>query len=193
MLRILRTLHRFMRRLSPSPKVDGKVRLHLGCGNDYWPGYVNIDSSQVADLDLCLDFSQIGEYYMDSSVAEVVMIHCLSYLRLWEARDLFKDIYRLLETSGRLIIELPDLAKCAQKVLDSEGNLDSYLEAARGIYAFDLGQIAHREMYTSYCFGWSSWHLSLELKKVGFRQVNICAPKTHGQMDLRDTRLEAVK
>jgi hypothetical protein len=172
---------------------DGKVRLHLGCGGDYWPGYVNVDASPNAVCDLRMDLARISDLYPDGSVTEVVMIHSLSYLRLWQAHDLFGDLYRLLEPGGRLIIELPDLAKCARKVSESEGDLTNYLEAVRGLYAFGMEQIKRREMFTPYAFGWSSWHLKQELEYAGFRQVTIGDPKTHGQRVWRDTRVEAVK
>jgi len=174
-------------------RTDGKVRLHLGCGQDYWRGYVNVDISADVLCDVRMDFIRIGERYQQESVAEVVLIHSLSYLRLWQARDLFAELFRILEKGGRIIIELPDLAKCAQKLLACEGNLAEYLEAVRGLYAFGMDQIDHREMFTPYSFGWSSWHLKQELEKVGFRQVTVCDPQTHERRIWRDTRLEAVK
>lgn len=96
---------------------------------------------------------------------------------MWQARDLFTELYRILELGGSIIFELPDLAKCAQKALACEGNLTEYLEAMRGLYAF----------------GWSSWHLKQESEKVGFRQVTVCDPKAHERCIWRDTRLVAVK
>jgi len=140
-------------------KPDGKVRLHLGCGQDYWPGYVNVDIGADALCDLRMDFTRIGERYPHDSVAEVALIHSLSYLRLWQARDLFIELYQILEPGGRIIVELPDLAKCAQKLLTCESDLAEYLEAVRGLYAFGMDQIDRREMFTPYAFGWSAWHL----------------------------------
>jgi hypothetical protein len=181
------------RRLFAPGKPDGKVRLHLGCGQDYWPGYVNVDIGRDALCDVRMDFTRIGERYPHDSVAEVVLIHSLSYLRLWQARDLFTELYRILVRGGGLIIELPDLAKCAKKALTCEGNLTEYLEAVRALYAFDMDHIAQRTMFTPYAFGWSSWHLKRELEKAGFRHVTVCDPRTHEQRTWRDTRLEAVK
>ena len=178
--------------LTPS-KPDGKIRLHLGCGQDYWPGYVNVDSGANSLCDVRMDFTRIGERYSNSSVVEVSLIHSLSYLRLWQARDLFIELYRILEPGGSIIIELPDLAKCAQKALACEDDLAEYLEAVRGFYAFGMDQIDQREMFTPYAFGWSSWHCKLELEKVGFSQVTVCDPQTHDKRRWRDTRIEAVK
>ncbi|MDA2928779.1 hypothetical protein MYX84_02350 [Acidobacteria bacterium AH-259-O06] len=185
---------RLKRRLWPLPKkADGKIRLHLGCGLDYWPGYVNVDLSPSADCDLHLDFTKVGQLYPEGSVAEVAMIHSLSYLALWQARDLLADVYHLLQPNGKLVIELPDLGKCIQRVLETEGDLESYLEGVRGLYAFDLQQIKRREKYIPYAFGWSSWHLKRELEQIGFREVILSDPLTHGKRNWRDTRFEVIK
>ena len=174
-------------------KKDGKIRLHLGTGEDYWPNWVNIDSSPNAVCDLRMDFTQIRERYDDNSIAEVAMIHSLSYLRLWQARKLFVDIYTLLLPGGRLIIELPDLAKCAIHALKNENNIGEYLEAVRGLYAFDMNQIENCDMFTPYAFGWAGWHLKKELEHIGFVQVMLSEPRTHGPRSWRDIRVEATK
>jgi hypothetical protein len=192
-MRLIHLARKIRRRLFMRARPDGKVRLHLGCGGDYWPGYVNVDISADAVCDLRMDFTRISELYSRNSVAEVVLIHSLSYLRLWQARDLFVDLCRLLEPGGRLIIELPDLAKCARKALASESNVADYLEAVRGLYAFGMDQIENREMFRPYAFGWSGWHLKLELEKVGFQRVTLHDPQLHGQRVWRDMRVEATK
>jgi len=191
------TFLRFVRRVTlkwRGPCVHpADIRLHLGCGSEYWRGYVNIDNSPGANCDVCLDFTRIEERFQPGSVSEIVMIHSLSYLRLWQAREMFGGIYRLLKPGGQLIVELPDLAKCARKALAHDGALDGYLEAVRGLYAFGLDQICNREMFTPYAFGWSAWHLQLELKRAGFRRVDLSDPLTHGQRLDRDIRVTATK
>lgn len=180
-------------RMDLSVKAADKVRLHLGCDKDYWKGWVNIDVDPAADCDLCVDFMRIGEFFAAQSVSEAAMIHSLSYLSLWQARDLFSELFRLMTPSGKLVIELPDLAKCAQAALARENDLDNYIEAVRGIYAFDIAQLKQRRTYIPYASGWSSWHLELELKRVGFQAVIIGEPQTHGARRWRDTRVEAVR
>jgi SAM-dependent methyltransferase len=122
-----------------------------------------------------------------------VMIHSLSYLRLWQARDLFAECHHLLQGGGRLVIELPDAGKCMQAALDAQGDPDRYLESIRGLYAFDLDDIARRRAYTPYAFGWSFWHLEGELKRAGFKQISFADPVTHGRRLWRDLRCEATK
>ncbi len=169
------------------------VRLHLGCGDDYWPGWINVDSDRRVPCDLHADFVDIGKRYLPGTVSEVAMIHSLGYLRLWEARSLFADLYRALGEGGVFSIELPDLAKCAARVLQSEGNIAEYMEGVRGIYAFGMDQIAASELFTPYAFGWSAWHLAKELRDAGFRSVDVGGPQKHGRIEWRDTRIVARK
>jgi hypothetical protein len=168
------------------------VKLHLGCGSDLWPGYVNVDRDPASGADIVSDFLEIDRHFGPGSVAEVSMIHSLSYLNLWQARDLFAKFHRIVVGGGRIIIELPDIGKCADRLLASAGAPGDYLEAVRGIYAFDLGQISRREAYTPYAFGWTGWHLKEELEDAGFTNVALRAPQTHGH-PWRDVRVEATK
>ena len=85
--------------------VNGKLRLYLGCGDDYWLG---------------------------------------------------NNMFRMLEAGGQLINGLRQLAKCAPKVLEAEGILESYVKAVRGFHAFDLHQREHRGMYVALRSGLSN-------------------------------------
>jgi SAM-dependent methyltransferase len=172
----------------------GGLRLHLGCGTEYWPGYVNVDASPLSKADLCMSFTDLRSAFADGSLEEVAMIHSLSYLRLWEARDLFRDLSRLLAPGGRVVIELPDVAKCARALIDAGSAApDRYHEAIRGIYAFDDSWIAGRVAHDTYAFGWSAWHLKSELEQAGFHNVVELDPRTHEQRLWRDIRIEAVR
>ena len=193
MLSILRRRRLRKQKAAPAAGAGAKIRLHLGSGGDYWAGYVNVDADPSATCDLRIDFTRIGEVYPPGSVSEVAMIHSLSYLSLWQARDLFAALHRLFEPGGRLIVEVPDLAKCARAVLDHEHDFTAYLEAVRAIYAFDLSQIERRQPYTPYAFGWSASHLIAELQQAGFREVALLDPQTHGPRPWRDARVEAIK
>jgi hypothetical protein len=192
MLNVKTSLRRFKRRLARRTG-DGNIRLHLGSGQDYWADWVNIDSGKDAICDLQTDFTNLRSFYPDGSVSEIAMIHSLSYLRLWQARELFTDLYALLKQGGQLILELPDLSKCARKLLEGEGDVAEYLEGVRGIYAFSPEYIENRKLYTPYPFGWTAWHLKLELEAAGFNRIVIADPQTHGLRSWRDVRIEATK
>ncbi|MEW6323931.1 MAG: glycosyltransferase [Nitrospirota bacterium] len=169
------------------------LKLHLGCGADHLAGYVNIDADMDAKADLYIDFCNLNRVFSPESVAEGVMIHSLNYLNLWQARSLFRQLHTLLEPGGRLIIELPDLAKCAQRIMQPGQSMVDYLEGVRSIYAFDMSWVENKVVYTPYAFGWSGWHLKRELEHAGFKEVSLHDPQTHGRLLWRDVRVEAVK
>ncbi len=79
------------------------------------------------------------------------------------------------------------------EILNHKNSIDQYLRAIQGIYAFDMIQIAMKDKFTTYAFGWSGWHISEELKQAGFSSVQIKEPQTHDQLTWRDTRIEAFK
>jgi hypothetical protein len=185
-------LKRWRRRLL-RPRPTGAVRLNLGCGQDYQPGYVNVDVDPSADSDMVLDTAKVRRHFRDAAVAEVRRIPTREYHPLWEARDILRDVHALLQPGGRLVLELCDIAKCARKLLESEDDLPTYLEALRAFYGFDLEMIARRRRYRPASFAWSAWHIRLELERTGFRQVTISEPQTHARRVWRDMRIEAVK
>lgn len=170
----------------------GNIKLNLGCGPMHLEGYINIDADPQACADFYMDFGELGAAFTKDSVSEILMLHSLSYLNLWQARELFLTTHELLTSGGKLIIELPDIENCARKLLESTKNLTEYLEGVRGVYAFDPSQITNKTPITPYAFGWSAWHLEQELLDAGFRATEVHPPEFHGQ-PWRDIRMEATK
>ena len=169
------------------------LSLHLGCGLEYWKGWVNIDISSSSVADVVMDFVELKHTFKRGTVDDIAMIHSISYLRLWEAQEFFKDAYFLLKPGGHFVLEFPDITKCALHILQNENNVDNYLEGVRAFYAFDLLQIKNKEKFNTYAFGWSAWHIKQELLSAGFSSVEIKDPETHNKLKWRDTRIESIK
>lgn len=176
-------------------QADDGQRLHLGCGAVKLDGWINIDIQETIATDLVMDVRNISEHFEPGSVSAIQMIHAISYLRLWEARDFFRSAFDLLKPGGRLIFEFPDLMKCcamSQKATESKDAVQQ-IEAIRGIFAFDLGQVEQRAAFIPYAMGWAAWHLQKELQSCGFVDVSIQKPQTHGPRPDRDSRIEATR
>jgi hypothetical protein len=169
-----------------------ELRLNLGCGFDYKSGWINIDSNPNCIVDIKCDFFNLDKFFKEKSVSHIVLNHSISYLSLWQARDFFSKVFKLLKNGGVLEMEFPDVVKCATIICNQNVN-DEYIEAIRGLYAFDLDQINNKEKYTPYAFGWSSKHIVIELQKNGFQRVEVLDPITHGPRVWRDTRIIAFK
>jgi len=186
------TVYAYYRYLKKKKTFTEPLKLHLGCGTVYMKDYVNIDVSSDSVADIVSDFRDIYKLYPADTVSEILSVHSISYLRLWEALDFFKECFQLLKMGGHLVLEFPDVEKCASLLIESKNDYANYIEAVRGIYAFDLGQIQRKESFYTYCFGWSAWHIQEELKKIGFKNI-ICTEGMLHNYEWRDTRVEATK
>lgn len=172
---------------------SGLTKIHLGCGNVYLKGYINVDISPNSVADVVEDIVNIKNIFSKGSFDEILMIHSISYLRMWEAQEFFRDCTELLKKGGRLVLELPDIGKCAALISNSPENSEyEYLEGLRAVYAFDLTQIENKEDFTTYRFGWSGWYLKKELLRLGFSEVKVLDPETHEKRKWRDVRIEAI-
>lgn len=169
----------------------GTIRINLGSGVDYREGYFNIDSNPDAKTDFCINFLQIDRIFQPATVSEILMLHSLDYLNLWQARDLFAKAHRLLKPGGKLVIETVNLENAIQKILSSIDNFDEYLEGVRALHAFGVDQLQRKEVYTPNAFSWTRWHLTGELNNAGFGSVQILPAQTH--VPWRDMRIEAHK
>ena len=172
--------------------------LHIGCGHDYLDDFLNIDASKEAKADIYMDMRDLNKYCISGSVNLIKMIHVLSYLRYWEAIDFLTVCYQLLKEDGKIIIEIPDIHKLSHEIVNIRSiekltDIKMYFECLRAIYAFNMKQIEQKKHFTTYAFGWSAIHLEYELKKIGFKSVNILTPICHDKLPWRDFRIEAKK
>ena len=179
---------------APKKQIDinSGIHLNLGCGEQYLQGWVNIDTNENVNADLYSNFFNIDNHFESFSIDTIQMIHSISYLNLWEAELFFKKAFKLLKNEGILILEFPDILKCSRRLLFTN-DVESYIEAIRGIYAFDLNQMENKEKYIPYSFGWSGWHIKKVLIKQGFKKIYINYPETHGRRFWRDSRIVAIK
>ena len=91
---------------SPKSQRDrGELRLHLGCGNNSLPGYVNIDKYN-RQADRLMDVGRLD--YPDNSVSEVLTSHMIEHVPLSEFQAMLLEWKRVLKPGGRLTIRCPN-------------------------------------------------------------------------------------
>lgn len=83
------------------------VKLHLGCGSKYIPGFEHIDSTHHRHLTHCADVSSLP-FYKDNSVELIYACHVLEHFGRHEYRDVLAEWYRVLKPQGILRLAVPD-------------------------------------------------------------------------------------
>lgn len=97
------------------------MKLHLGCGNMYLPGYVNVDCFDMAERDTSragcrydVKANLLDLPFKENSVVEIAIIHVLEHFYRWEVLKLISVFHKLLRKNGILWIEMPDLDRCIE-------------------------------------------------------------------------------
>lgn len=89
------------------------VRLHLGCGQRFIPGFLHIDAQPYPHLDLVCDVAKL-DAIPDASADLVYASHVLEHFGRWEFRATLTEWRRILKPGGILRLAVPDFAACAK-------------------------------------------------------------------------------
>lgn len=116
--------------------MEEKIRLHVGCGQNILPGYINIDGYDNQDrpdffqteADLILRAEELDVEFVPGSVEEIRCHHMLEHVSLVDLSRTLACWNGVLRMQGLLWIEVPDFGECARRILESDD------EAANEIY-----------------------------------------------------------
>jgi predicted SAM-dependent methyltransferase len=148
------------------PRIEprAKLKLHLGCGKRYLPGFVHIDRADFPHIDFRCGADSLP--MIESDGAEIIYAsHMLEYFDRIEARRVLEEWRRVLRPGGLLRLAVPDFEALAE-VYFQDKKLDTILGPLYGrmeIAAAD-SVIYHK---TAYDFE----SLRRLLEEAGFRDV----------------------
>ncbi|MGN0017450.1 MAG: class I SAM-dependent methyltransferase [Candidatus Gastranaerophilaceae bacterium] len=97
-----------------------KIKLNLGCGEDYKEGWQNIDNNYYGThlkLDFEWDLSK-PMLFPDNSVDYIFNEHFLEHLTYDEGFRFLTECKRVLKDSGTIRIAMPDLETCINNYLN---------------------------------------------------------------------------
>jgi predicted SAM-dependent methyltransferase len=155
-------------------------RLHIGAGDKYWPGFVNIDFD--GDQDWRCDITKL-KMYDDDSVDEIHGIHVFEHLNRVDAQDAVREWRRVLKPGGKLVLEMPCFDKIIGMINQGETNIRMTLWGLFGDPRYRNEHMQHRWCY-------SEGELADLMKELGF-DAAITEPVYH--FAKRDMRCEAIK
>lgn len=162
------------------------MRLHIGCGRRVWPGWLNIDLDveEQPGLTLRSDIRRLER--VESGVAdEICAVHVIEHIDFWDVPDTLREWRRVARDGCRLVIEAPDVVKCAQNLLKGgKGADDKY-----GMWGF-YGNPNERNPLMMHKWGWTASTLMPLVQAAGWRVVREARPEYHAR-EKRDFRVEA--
>jgi SAM-dependent methyltransferase len=144
-----------------------KIKLHLGCGENYLEGYINIDfpisehTVMKPKADIYADIRQLE--YPENSINEIRSHHLFEHFSRKEAIDLLLKWRKWLKPKGILRIETPDFYRCCWWFIFS--NFEERMQLIRHIFGSQEAKWAY------HLDGWGRQKFKFLLKKLGFYQI----------------------
>jgi predicted SAM-dependent methyltransferase len=144
------------------------LKLHLGCGQRYLAGYVNIDfppsehsvqEQSVADLHADL----LTIRYPFGDIEEVRLHHVFEHFSRPVACALLASWNSWLGKSGVIHIEVPDFTRTARAILSPLSSLKKKAVAERHLFG------SHEAHWAVHCEGYTTGLLEAMLKSAGFK------------------------
>jgi predicted SAM-dependent methyltransferase len=110
--------------LSPRGRHGGKsiVKLHLGCGPRYIPGFKHIDIVPHDHVDVV---TTVDNLFMiqDASVELIYACHVLEHFNRVTRAKVLQEWFRVLQPGGILRIAVPDFEVCARLYLEGKASI----------------------------------------------------------------------
>lgn len=145
------------------------TKLHIGCGDRYKKGYINVDlfDSTIADLMVPADALPL-----DSETVELIeSYHLIEHFGYTNTLLAFNEWWRVLKPGGKLILETPDIETSFKKFTDSSSHDEKAL-LLNWIFGHEFDGYTHK-----FCF--PKILLKKTLEETGFTTIEIQAPQTH--------------
>jgi ubiquinone/menaquinone biosynthesis C-methylase UbiE len=154
------------------------MRVHLGAGDKYWPGWVNVDIE--GDQDIISDIMKLP--FEENSVDEIQAIHVFEHLHRMDAPRALQEWKRVLKEDGKLVLEMPCLDKILENFNKGEKNIRMTILGIFGDPRYESEYMVHK-----WC--WSKEELTSEMQRNGFIP-QITEPNFHFKQ--RDFRCVAI-
>lgn len=93
-----------------------EVKLHVGCGDRYIPGFIHIDARKLPHVDYVTSADKL-DMFRDNSVDLIYACHILDHLGRNQVDVVLKEWYRVLISGGILRIAVSNFEKLAEVYL----------------------------------------------------------------------------
>ena len=162
---VLRRLSRIKRKfVTPSfPKnKDGKVLVHIGCGEIKSPEFINIDARPFAHIHIITNELASLPTFEDASVDLIYMCHVLEHVKTPDLLNVLAEMKRVLKNGGILRLSVPDFDRIIEIYNDCNKDINSVTASLMG------GQ---EHEYNIHYSVFNRRRLTELLQDAGFRKV----------------------
>ena len=111
------------------------MKLHIGCGKKYLPGYKHLDVINFDNVDYVCDTRKLT-MIEDESVSEIYACHILEHVVRNEVVTVLLEWGRVLKKGGVLRVAVPDFAAVVAEY-QAGGNLSSFQGLLYGGQTYD--------------------------------------------------------
>jgi predicted SAM-dependent methyltransferase len=148
------------------------MKLHLGCGQVYLQGYVNIDyplsEHSVQETSVADELADLTALrYKEGTIDEVRLHHVFEHFPRTQALALFISWHSWLKKGGKIHIEVPDFDSTAALVLDESTNEHDRKVAIRHIFG------SNEAAWAVHYDAWSKKRFEELFKLTGFKVEKI--------------------
>jgi len=145
------TLKRIKRRLRspvfPKSK-DGRVYIHLGCGEINAPGFINVDAIPLPHVHYVQDVEDLSIF--PNEYADLVYAsHILEHISHQKITKVLKEWHRILKRGGVLRLSVPDFDKLIAVYSAEEKDIQAIIMPLMGgqDYAYNFHKTVFNEKY----------------------------------------------
>lgn len=136
------------------------MKLHIGCGNNYLDGWVNLDIDTSLKCDVYEDATQLKSI-KDSSCDVIYACHILEHLSRHEYLSVLEVWHKKLKPHGSLRISVPDFGKVVEKY--------TVTQELNELLGFLVG--GQKDEYDLHKMVFDEKKLTTDLMQVGFTKV----------------------
>lgn len=166
-------------------------KLLLGSGTWHWEGWTGLDADPAHDPNIVAVVPPLPDVVLSQQWSAILASHFIEHLYKWQALDLLKQCYQILEPGGVLTLEQPNLDYCMRVALGllpvPEGR-DYEQFSLWGIYGAPNGN-----PWDGHHWGYTPLSLTQMVAEAGFDLRKVTIGPGHYHEPERDFILEAVK
>lgn len=144
------------------------VRLNLGSGKDYIPGWVNVDIEKSYHVDVVADLSKPFPF-QDASVDEILASDILEHFTKESGLNFLRECYRVLKPGGTITIRTHNIDQIFSQFKNDKEVLIHFL----------YGETSETGVFGAHKFAYTEKSMQKVLKKIGFLLSSIAKEQTN--------------